>query len=80
MKTRPGSKSTPAATKDRSRSLKGEDLIIGCDEVAREVQQNIRVLAPGGGYVLAAVHNVQANVPPENILALYETALSAGVY
>lgn len=50
------------------------------DDVAREVRRSIRVLAPGGGYVLAAVHNVQANVPPENVIALYDTALAAGVY
>ena len=50
------------------------------EEVAAEVEQSIRVLAPGGGLVLAAVHNVQAAVPPENVLALYDTALSAGVY
>ncbi|MFH1264916.1 MAG: uroporphyrinogen decarboxylase family protein, partial [Planctomycetota bacterium] len=50
------------------------------EEVAREVEENIRILAPGGGYVLGAVHNIQAGVPPENVIALFETALSAGVY
>jgi uroporphyrinogen decarboxylase len=48
-------------------------------QVAREVQQNISVLAPGGGYVLAPVHNIQANVPPENIIALFEAALGCTV-
>ena len=50
------------------------------EEVSREVEQNLRVLAPGGGYVLAAVHNIQAGVPPENVIAMFDTALSAGVY
>ena len=50
------------------------------EEVAREVEGNLRVFAPGGGYVLGAVHNIQAGVPPENILALFDTALSAGSY
>ena len=50
------------------------------EEVAREVEQQIATLAPGGGYVLAAVHNIQANVPPENVIALFDTALSAGRY
>ncbi|MFH1923446.1 MAG: uroporphyrinogen decarboxylase family protein [Planctomycetota bacterium] len=50
------------------------------EEVAREVEENIRILAPGGGYVLGAVHNIQAGVPPKNVIALFETALSAGVY
>jgi uroporphyrinogen decarboxylase len=50
------------------------------EEVAREVEDNLRILAPGGGYVLASVHNIQANVPPENVIALFDTALSAGRY
>jgi uroporphyrinogen decarboxylase len=50
------------------------------EDVAREVDQNVRVLAPGGGYVLASVHNIQARVPPENVIALFDTALSAGRY
>jgi uroporphyrinogen decarboxylase len=44
------------------------------DDVAREVRQTVATLAPGGGYVLAGVHNIQAGVPPENVLALFETA------
>ena len=35
---------------------------------------------PGGGYVFNNVHNIQAGVPPENILAMYEAALEYGVY
>ncbi len=50
------------------------------DEVAREVEQSIRVFAPGGGYVLASVHNIQAGVPPENVIALFDTARQAGRY
>jgi uroporphyrinogen decarboxylase len=46
------------------------------EEVAREVEQNVRVLAAGGGYVCAAVHNIQAGVPPDNILALFDAARS----
>ena len=48
------------------------------DEVAREVEENIRILAPGGGYVLASVHNIQAGVPPENVVALFDAARAAG--
>jgi len=50
------------------------------EQVAREVEENIRVFAPGGGYVLAPIHNIQPNVPPDNVIALFDTALSAGVY
>jgi uroporphyrinogen decarboxylase len=43
-------------------------------DVAREVEANLKTLAPGGGYVCAAVHNIQAGVPPENIIARFDTA------
>jgi uroporphyrinogen decarboxylase len=49
-------------------------------EVADEVKRRIDDLAPGGGFVLAAVHNIQAFVPPENIVAMFETALEYGTY
>jgi uroporphyrinogen decarboxylase len=44
------------------------------EEVAAETRANLEVFAPGGGYVFAPVHNIQADVPPENILALIDTA------
>ena len=50
------------------------------EEVADEVKRRIDNLAPGGGFVFAPVHNIQALVPPENIVAAYETALEYGQY
>lgn len=50
------------------------------DEVKKEVERRIDDLAPGGGYVLSAVHNIQADVPPENIMAMYNTAKKYGKY
>jgi uroporphyrinogen decarboxylase len=47
------------------------------EDVRREVRDRIRVLAPGGGYVLCAVHNIQREVPPENVHAMYEEALAS---
>ena len=44
------------------------------EDVRAEVLQRIRDLAPGGGYVLTAVHNIQPDVPPENVVAMYDTA------
>jgi uroporphyrinogen decarboxylase len=44
------------------------------DAVAAETRANLEILSPGGGYVFAPVHNLQADVPPENILALIGTA------
>jgi len=43
-------------------------------QVAREVEETIRIFAPGGGYVFASVHNIQAGVPPENVIAMFEAA------
>ena len=50
------------------------------EDVREEVKARIRDLAPGGGYVLTSCHNIQAEVTPENILALYESALEFGRY
>jgi uroporphyrinogen decarboxylase len=41
-------------------------------EVRDEVKRRIDDLAPGGGFVFAAVHNIQPDVPPENLLAMWE--------
>ncbi len=46
------------------------------DEVVDEVRRHVEVFAPGGGYVFTSVHNVQANVPPENVIAMFDTALN----
>jgi uroporphyrinogen decarboxylase len=50
------------------------------EDVAAEVRQRIDDLGPGGGYVLCAVHNIQADVRPENICAMYDTSREYGVY
>jgi uroporphyrinogen decarboxylase len=50
------------------------------EEVARDVRRHVDLLSPGGGYVFASVHNIQAGVPPENVVALFQTAREVGVY
>lgn len=50
------------------------------DDVRAEVARRIADLAPGGGYVLNAVHNIQPDVPVENILAMFEYAKERGRY
>ncbi len=47
------------------------------DEVRAEVRRRVGDLAPGGGFVFAAVHNVQADVPGENVVAMVD-GLRAG--
>ncbi len=48
--------------------------------VKDDVKRRIDDLAPGGGFVFAAIHNIQANVPPENIMAMWETLQEFGTY
>jgi uroporphyrinogen decarboxylase len=42
------------------------------DEVKDDVRRNVEALAPGGGFVFNTVHNIQADVPPQNIVAMWE--------
>jgi uroporphyrinogen decarboxylase len=48
------------------------------DEVRQEVLDNLRILGDGGGYILAPCHNIQANTPVENVVAMYETCYEHG--
>ena len=41
-------------------------------QVKDEVQKNMEALKEGGGYVFAQVHNIQPDVPVENVIAMYE--------
>jgi uroporphyrinogen decarboxylase len=71
----------------------GKDLSFwggGCDpvimgmgtpqEVVEDVKRRIHDLAPGGGFVFGSVHNIQANVPPENVVAMFDAARDFGGY
>lgn len=49
-------------------------------EVRDHVKRNIEALAPGGGYIFASIHNTQPNVPPENVMAMWEALQEFGVY
>jgi uroporphyrinogen decarboxylase len=48
------------------------------EEVRSHVKKNMEAFKPGGGYVFNNVHNIQAGVPPENIIAMYEAAYQYG--
>ena len=49
-------------------------------EVKDDVRRNIEALAPGGGFVFNTVHNIQADVPPQNIVAMWEALQEYGEY
>ncbi len=42
------------------------------DEVRQNVRELVSVFAPGGGFVFQQVHNIMADVPPENIIAMFD--------
>jgi len=50
------------------------------EEVRSEVRRRIREMGLGGGYLCAAVHNIQPEGPPANILAMFEEAKAFGRY
>ncbi len=49
-------------------------------EVWDEVRRRILDLGPGGGYVVGPVHNIQPDVPPANVVAMYDAAYELGRY
>jgi hypothetical protein len=44
-------------------------------EVRAEVNERLRIFADGGGYVFNTIHNIQASVPPENVVAMFDAVL-----
>ncbi|RZN66339.1 MAG: methyltransferase [Candidatus Methanolliviera hydrocarbonicum] len=72
----------------------GKDIVFwggGCDtqrilpfgtleEVENDVKKRIDVFAPEGGFVFAAIHNIQYEVSPEKCLRLFDTARDYGKY
>ena len=43
------------------------------DDVREDVKRNMNALAKGGGFIFAAIHNIQADVPIENFIAMWKT-------
>jgi uroporphyrinogen decarboxylase len=50
------------------------------DEVKQETRRRLDDLMPGGGFVVAPIHNIQDLTPPQNIMAMYETIHEYGNY
>ena len=50
------------------------------DDVRREVRERLRIFGRGGGFVFNTTHNVQARIPVENVVAMYETVREYGAY
>jgi uroporphyrinogen decarboxylase len=50
------------------------------EDVRAEVRRRLEDLSPGGGFVFNPVHNIQCDVPTENLQAMWETLQAYGVY
>ena len=50
------------------------------EQVRKEVGRNLQIFKPGGGYVFNNIHNIQAGIPAENIVAMYDAAYEFGFY
>ena len=50
------------------------------DEVVRFCRNTLGIMMPGGGYCFAPTHLLQDNSPTENVLAMYDAALTFGKY
>ena len=50
------------------------------EDVYRQVSERIALFGKGGGFVFAAVHNIQAKTPPENIEAMFQAVRDRGTY
>jgi len=50
------------------------------EQVRQEVRRVMHILGPGGGYMMASVHTVMNDVPPENVLAMVDAAVEFGNY
>jgi uroporphyrinogen decarboxylase len=75
---------------DRLKAEFGKDICLwggGCNtrdvlpygtpqQVADDVRRRVDILAPGGGFVFQQIHNVMADVPPENIVAMLDAVNS----
>lgn len=72
----------------------GKDMVFwggGCDtgcvlsrgtpaQIKEHVKRNIDILKPDGGFVFQQVHNILADVPPQNIVAMFEAVKEYGSY
>ena len=50
------------------------------EEVRAEARRRIHDFAPGGGFVFGSIHNMQPNVPPQNVVAMFQAAHDFGTY
>jgi len=50
------------------------------EEIKMDVRKRIAIFSSGGGFVFNQIHNILANVPPENVIAMFEAVYEYGFY
>ena len=50
------------------------------DDIKNEVRERISLLGKGGGYVFGTIHNIQSDISPDKIMAVFETAKKYGKF
>jgi len=50
------------------------------EKIREEVKHNMTCFKPGGGYIASNVHNILSEVPPENIVAMFDAAIESRHY
>jgi len=50
------------------------------EDVKKEVENNMLIFGRDGGFVFNTVHNIQATVPIDNLIAMFETVKNKGSY
>lgn len=50
------------------------------EEVYEHTRRQVEILKPGGGFAFSQVHNIQANVPPDNVVAMYQALQDGWAY
>ncbi|KKM21787.1 hypothetical protein LCGC14_1631890 [marine sediment metagenome] len=48
--------------------------------IRKEVKYNMECLKPGGGFIASNIHNITAEVPPENIIAMFDAIKENRMY
>ena len=50
------------------------------EEIREHVRERMEIFKPGGGFIFCQIHNIQADVPPENVVAMLDAAYEFGSY
>ena len=50
------------------------------DDIRNEVRNRVETLGPGGGFIFCTAHNIQADTPTENVVALFDAYRNLGRY